>query len=108
MSFSLVKIGNLQHYLITFQKELLKAISKSTTIALKEEYDLKTDGNSGARAKEFGHDLTPEPIPNQLVFSIKFHVLEDTMQCGLLCFHSLIGTTLTPQKDKLGVKCSLP
>ena len=86
MSFSLVKKGNLQHYLITFQKELLKAVSKSTTIALKEEYDLKTDGTSGARAKEFGHDLTPEPIPNQLVFSIKFHVLEDTLQCGLLCF----------------------
>ena len=87
MSFSLVKKGNLQHYLTTFQKELLKAVSKSTTIVLKEEYDLKTDGNIAAQGKEFGHDLTPEPIPNQLVFSIKFHVLEDTLQCGLLWIH---------------------
>ena len=86
MSFSLVKKGNLQHYLISFQKELLKTISKSTTVTLLEDYTLKTDGTSEGRARELGHEMKPEPIMNQLIFSIKFHVLEDTMQCGLLCF----------------------
>ena len=86
MSFSLVKKGNLQHYLISFQKELLKTISKSTTVTLLEDYTLKTDGTSEGRARELGHEMKPEPIMNQLIFSIKFHVQEDTMQCGLLCF----------------------
>ena len=86
MSFSLEKKGTFQHYLINFQKELLRTISKSTTVTLLENYTLKVDGTSEGRARELGHEMNPDPVLNQLVFSIKFHVQEDTMTCGLLCF----------------------
>ena len=86
MSFSLAKKGNLNHYLISFQKELLKSISKSTAVTFLEDYNLKTDGTIEGRAREFGHEMKPEPVKNQLRFSITFHVQEDTMECGLLCF----------------------
>ena len=108
MSFSLIKKGNLEHYLKTFQKELLKNVGKSTQLALMDEYDLVTNENIATEAKELGHDLNPEPITNQVVFSIKFKVIKETSECGLLCFQNLIGTILTSLKDKLGVKCSSP
>ena len=83
MTFSLERKGTLHHYLNNFKKELLKTIDKSTTVTLLENYPLKTDGACEGRAREFGDQGTPEPIVNQLVFAIRFHMQENTLTCGL-------------------------
>ena len=86
MTFSLVRKGNLEHYLKTFQKELLKNVGKSTQLALLDEYDLVINGTIETEAIEQGHNVNPDPIPNQLVFSIKFYVNKENLDCGLMCF----------------------
>ena len=108
MTFSLVRKGNLEHYLKTFQKELLKNVGKSTQLALLDEYDLVINGTIETEAIEQGHNVNPDPIPNQLVFSIKFYVNKENLECGLLCFSNQIGIIRTSLNDKLGEKCFSP
>ena len=86
MTFSLIRKGNLEHYLKTFQKELLKSVSKSTQLPLVDEYHLVVTRAIETEAMEQGHNMNPDPIPNQLVFSIKLYVNKENLECGLMCF----------------------
>ena len=86
MSFSLERKGTLHHYLNNFQKEMIRTIDKSTTVTLLESYPLKTDGACEGRARDAGNEGTPEPVVNQLVFAIRFHMQENTLTCGLHAF----------------------
>ena len=83
MTFSLERKGTLHHYLNNFQKELLRTIDKSTTVTLLENYPLETDGACEGKAREFGNEGTPDPVLNQMVFALRFHMQESTLTCGL-------------------------
>ena len=74
MTYSLEKRGTLSHYLTNFQKELLRTIDKSTTVTLKDSYQLETGVACEARAREFGNVGTPEAVLNQMIFAFRFQM----------------------------------
>ena len=82
MTYSLERRGTLNHYIVNFQKELIKTISKSTTVDLKKEYVLDIN-DCGSRALGCGNVGSPDAVPHQMIFRLQFEIQESDLTCGL-------------------------
>ena len=81
--FSLEKKGTFEHYLTSFQKELVHTIKNSASIQMKDEYYLKIDEGCKTRAMSYGNEENPDAVMHQMLFRFKFDINADEITVGL-------------------------